>query len=495
MKKIVFYLLLVLPMCLLAQTPTNLVPPSARINELVTWIDAEEQTGIDGSVISNITDQAGIVTGISIEGSITLNISPSGHKEFNFAGSGNAINLGRPAQLNFLPGTDEFTIMGFLGSGVPTTGSFVSKGVNFDNFQYQVDITSNRYWTSIGDTYGYLDSTMGLIDENQHFTLVVYQSEIKLYLDGQLIQTKANSVGTGTIDVDVLIGAKRNNESTNSGIGYEYAEHLRNIGIFSKALSATEIQNIYNDLTSSGSDTQAPIAPALTSGSYTDTTLNLSWSGATDNIGVTGYRVYKNGVLETTLGNVGTYQVTGLTASTGYNFNVSALDASGNESVFSNQVSITTNATSGGGGTSSVWTENSGVVSYTGDVAVGTASVPAGYKLAVEGKIRTREVRVDQDNWPDYVFSKDHKLPTLEEIEQYIMAKGHLPNMPSASEVETNGIALGEMNRLLLEKIEELTLYILQQEEVLSQQQLFAKQLFERIESLEKSMNYNNKEQ
>ena len=68
------------------------------------------------------------------------------------------------------------------------------------------------------------------------------------------------------------------------------------------------------------------------------------------------------------------------------------------------------------------------------------------------------------DAWPDYVFAKDYALPTLAALQQHINEKGHLPNIPSAVEIEANGLELGEMNKLLLEKIEELTLYILQQE-------------------------------
>ncbi|MEX0275122.1 MAG: hypothetical protein AB3N16_12165 [Flavobacteriaceae bacterium] len=114
-----------------------------------------------------------------------------------------------------------------------------------------------------------------------------------------------------------------------------------------------------------------------------------------------------------------------------------------------------------GSGTS-VWSEANTTASYDGEVAIGTSSVPVGYKLAVEGKIRTREVRVDQDTWPDYVFKTDYDLPSLDFIQKHIQEKGHLPNIPSATEVEVNGIELGEMNKLLLEKIEELTLHIIQ---------------------------------
>jgi len=97
-----------------------------------------------------------------------------------------------------------------------------------------------------------------------------------------------------------------------------------------------------------------------------------------------------------------------------------------------------------------------------GNVGIGVIN-PGSWKLAVNGKVRATEVKVESD-WADYVFNDDYQLPTLQEVEQHIEDKGHLINIPSAAEVEANGILLGEMNKLLLEKIEELTLYILEQE-------------------------------
>tara|TARA_R110000796_G_scaffold250650_2_gene380108 strand:+ start:4600 stop:5529 length:930 start_codon:yes stop_codon:yes gene_type:complete len=96
------------------------------------------------------------------------------------------------------------------------------------------------------------------------------------------------------------------------------------------------------------------------------------------------------------------------------------------------------------------------------NLGIGTAN-PGNYKLAVNGDIHAREVKVDLVGWPDYVFKEDHDLPSLEEVEKHIREKGRLINIPSAKEVEENGIQLGEINKLLLEKIEELTLYILEQ--------------------------------
>jgi hypothetical protein len=231
--------------------------------------------------------------------------------------------------------------------------------------------------------------------------------------------------------------------------------------------------------TSGGGDTQSPTAPTLSSIGQTDTTADISWSGATDDTAVTAYKIYKDGTLEATLGIVSTYQVTGLTAGTSYNFTATALDAAGNESPLSNAVSVTTNS-SGGSGDGTVWTEANSVASYTGNVAVGTATVPSGYQMAIDGKLISEEVKVQlSGTWPDYVFAQGYDLPTLEEVEQHIKEKGHLVNIPSAAEVAANGIEIGHMNKLLLEKIEELTLYILEQEKK-------QKNLEKRIKTLER---------
>ncbi|KAA1239620.1 hypothetical protein [Aquimarina sp. RZ0] len=97
-----------------------------------------------------------------------------------------------------------------------------------------------------------------------------------------------------------------------------------------------------------------------------------------------------------------------------------------------------------------------------GNVGIGTTN-PNGWKLAVNGKIRAKEIKVET-GWSDFVFYDNYKLPTLKEVENHIQENGHLKDIPSAEEVEENGILLGEMDSKLLQKIEELTLYTIQQE-------------------------------
>jgi hypothetical protein len=85
------------------------------------------------------------------------------------------------------------------------------------------------------------------------------------------------------------------------------------------------------------------------------------------------------------------------------------------------------------------------------------------FRLYVEGGILAEEVKVMlKSTWPDYVFTTDHKLPGIHEVSDFIEANGHLPGVPSAATVAAEGIELGQMNALLLTKIEELTLYMIE---------------------------------
>ncbi|OQP67331.1 hypothetical protein A3860_02970 [Niastella vici] len=100
---------------------------------------------------------------------------------------------------------------------------------------------------------------------------------------------------------------------------------------------------------------------------------------------------------------------------------------------------------------------------FTGKVGIGTDN-PGSMQLAVEGRIGAREVQVTLQNpFPDYVFDSKYKLKSLNNLENYINQNKHLPGIPSAADVEKNGgIELGKMNTKLLEKIEELTLHVIE---------------------------------
>lgn len=98
-------------------------------------------------------------------------------------------------------------------------------------------------------------------------------------------------------------------------------------------------------------------------------------------------------------------------------------------------------------------------------VGIGTDSIAAGYQLGIGGDIAVEEVRSHMKSlWPDYVFQDDYQVPSAEYLSEYISNNGHLPGIPSASEIEEKGLDLGEMQRLMLEKIEELMLSIIEME-------------------------------
>ncbi len=123
----------------------------------------------------------------------------------------------------------------------------------------------------------------------------------------------------------------------------------------------------------------------------------------------------------------------------------------------------------------------------TGKIGVGveTGDIPQQFKLAVSGKIICEEVKVQlQTDWPDYVFDKDYKLLSLQEVELYINKNGHLEGVPSKTEVLKNGIDLSEMNSVLLKKVEELTLYTIEQHRSIQSQKKEIKDLNQKINLL-----------
>ncbi len=103
----------------------------------------------------------------------------------------------------------------------------------------------------------------------------------------------------------------------------------------------------------------------------------------------------------------------------------------------------------------------------SGDLRIGQNVDPysGAYKVVVDGKILAEEVRIQNSlNWPDYVFSDTYNLKSLRDLEIFIKENKHLPNIPSAAEIEKDGISLGEMQIKMMEKLEELTLHIIAQQ-------------------------------
>jgi hypothetical protein len=109
-------------------------------------------------------------------------------------------------------------------------------------------------------------------------------------------------------------------------------------------------------------------------------------------------------------------------------------------------------------------------------------------QLDNDGLLRAREIKVDEVAWPDYVFQPNYELMPLNKVKEFIAQNGHLPNVPSAEEVEADGVNLGKTARITMEKVEELTLYTIQLQESLEKQQALIEKQQEILEQQQKEL-------
>ncbi len=107
-------------------------------------------------------------------------------------------------------------------------------------------------------------------------------------------------------------------------------------------------------------------------------------------------------------------------------------------------------------------TDSSFIVDTNGNVRIGTLVDSANFKLSVKGEIRAMAITVTDSNWADYVFDPSYPLASLDEVEHYISENKHLPGVPSARQIATRGLDVGKTEKILMTKIEELTLYMLE---------------------------------
>lgn len=122
-----------------------------------------------------------------------------------------------------------------------------------------------------------------------------------------------------------------------------------------------------------------------------------------------------------------------------------------------------------------------------GNIGIGTTKPKN--KLEVNGTIHAKEALIDINNWSDFVFEKDYKIKPIQEVYEYIKKNGHLPDVPVAVDVINNGLNVGEFQAKLLQKIEELTLFVAEQDRVTKKQAEIIKEQEDRIKRLELKMN------
>lgn len=166
------------------------------------------------------------------------------------------------------------------------------------------------------------------------------------------------------------------------------------------------------------------------------------------------------------------------------NYSYDSLSVLGDQGIFWSDNSGTN--TSSGFVLAPYCNKNNGIrITADGNVGIGTPLIynPRNYKLAVNGFIGAKEIYVENTSttWPDYVFSNDYNLPSLNEVEKFVNQNKHLPDVPSAAEVAEKGQAVGEMNAVLLKKVEELTLYIIEQNKRMDEQQRKIQELESKI--------------
>jgi len=148
-------------------------------------------------------------------------------------------------------------------------------------------------------------------------------------------------------------------------------------------------------------------------------------------------------------------------------------------------VSITTQTTTPAGTPINLTINPVMITDASGNIGLNTANPDANYKLSVNGAIRAKEIKVEA-GWADYVFDQDYPLMPLREIADYIYANHHLPGVPAAAIIKKNGVNVGETEAVLLKKVEELTLYLIEKDKQLQLQE-------ERLKALEQQLNPNAK--
>lgn len=280
-------------------------------------------------------------------------------------------------------------------------------------------------------------------------------------------------VSSPVANLQVKVGAFSAVQNNYTGDVHVYTADTAGLNNYGGAVSFSRI---------AGSGKRAAIAAKQTGGDEDEMGLAFFTHGGTytadlvESVLIThsGYLKLNTTGAQFIFSNSGNDWVNYVSGTNGIFYNISRASTGGNEFfVYSDDDDYTKAYIKIGGTTtisnSGTSTFNNGFNVLSGNVGIGTTNTH-GYKLAVSGGVLAEKIYLEQEtNWPDYVFSSKYHLRSLEETESYINENSHLPNMPSAAEVEENGYDLGTMNAKLLEKIEELTLHLINEHKRIDQ--------------------------
>jgi hypothetical protein len=288
---------------------------------------------------------------------------------------------------------------------------------------------------------------------------------------GSLLTTASNNVGIGS---GALLSSNGNNntavgytagESTSSGVNNSFFGSVAGLnnttGYQNSAIGyKAGVTNTYG-LNNTYLGAYAGCAPGTIDGLNNTTAVGYNaqvtasnsvilGNGANVGIGTTAPALALH-----VASNGSTGQARFADATNAYYYDMGRINATGGFEINGNQTaSVSYNFKAGG--TSMLYVT-------PGGTAIGTTTMPSGYKFAVNGSAIATSMTVKAyANWPDFVFKPTYQLPKLSELKTYIDQNQHLPEIPSEAEVQKNGINLGEMNKLLLKKVEELTLYLIE---------------------------------
>lgn len=230
---------------------------------------------------------------------------------------------------------------------------------------------------------------------------------------------------------------------------------VEHVGVWGNASTTTNSAGVYANNSSTGSNNYGLVAKSTGSGT-TNYGVWATASGASTN-----YAGYFDGLVVVN----GTDKIFTIQGTNPYMQLMNAGSNIGYVRADDDDMLVATNAENDFG---SLVFRTNGVnrmyIDPSGNIVMGNTTVlpKSGYKLSVDGKVVCEELLVQLSPWPDYVFRSDYDLKSLKEVEVFIQENNRLPGVPSAKEVESEGLNVGDMQKILMEKVEELTLYMIE---------------------------------